>query len=1607
MLRTRIKKSISVLLVLAVFISTMPLASGFVVAEAYEDTGATTSVGAAEADDTQEQDSTPAVTEEADKEPVGTPELEDMPAAPPKEEADQTEDTETTEPIDPPVEVEDMEDATDPDDIAAEPETEDDTATYSSDLRNFVRRVAIFDLCQSTPTLVNPRIKPLIPDTSYQFAIEFAETARMQLVYNNDGLLEYQLPRGLVTEAVQGMPIRDLSNTIIGQYAVNATGLVTLRFGDAAYLDPTDVTFTLEIVAALIDDTSELNFGNGIVIDILPVPMRMEMAAEGIMLLSVSNDLANFLTSAAMWDMSTTPPTQVMPGDTAYIGKSYEFRLTFAESTAWQMDSSAPMTYQLPSGLNIPVAITATSIYNANNIAVGSYTIDTSGLVSMTFFEVDQNGNATSGVNYVDNYTNVTVTLNISAQLMAGDGDLGFIAVQPMEPPMGFTVSKTSSYDPVAEEIHYMITITALNGPVNNIILSDAPLIAGSNTFNNAPNAFSEPMYQVNVLNFPPGSEMPMNVTWTNAPYNMFSYTFAETLNTGDSIVILYSLDLKQFIANNPGLVPSALQYQFTVQNLVAVHGTGSNGETDTEQDSVTDYVKKAFPITKTGTLVPPDSTNLYYRLQWTITIGDGLTTRLNNGTITDTLGPSLVFPLNLADIAVTYLDNASNAVTQDGVTAGVVPNGTDTGFTLPVPGVGLNGTPAAGVYQVEIVFYTQINNPPASGQAPITYTNRVDFGDGAGNDYSATGTVPLIPPGYGAVLHKTSSGICGTPDNGYFVNYTVVVNVPAGLLGQPLWLIDDLGFFPGGSPVTNEFGVNISNFSISATPTDAGAPPLVPAFQYMGPVPASTGNTNTWAIFFGTTELPTQLGGSGLIGWPYNNAVTILIEYQVAIPSSAITALQGAYGSSLQNAAYLVNSSGSFIWGVNDVGGQNTADYWPIFKTGQASADPSLFDYTVTIRGGYSLNRSAPLLPAGNTPIYIDTFDSRMAYMPGSFYVIVNGTTIPVPDASVNAVGNTLTIDFSTFGPTNWFAVNNDFTVHYQLYLLPSAIPQPGETLSPSALTNTASIAVNPGQCTFENSATVTYTQTPINKTMTPSQPGSDLIHVAIVINPDGSIQFAPAGGTAPPLVIAQDVLTNLMLYTDTIQFYTQTPITVGTDTIWDGNWIPQMPINFNTYSLPWSVNVQSDTIIDFVIPNGTPVMITYDALVTLPQGTAGTISNSISIYDLTDGAENGNYVVGNTVVGAEASRLTLRVFKKDNLGQNLPGAAFSLYMTELPSYTGPSDLTETVTVGGQTFYKLGDAVTDANGMAVFDNAWINTSYNFVFMLVETVTPTGYVALNDRTFFTINPGINPAWISAAEATLGGNINSASDFISVINLASDYLPGNLHLRKQFLGLSNAAVQQYLPNFQIVITDPLGSQTSYGLADVLTPMGIVLTDIQSGTYFITEVNYQVSNYTCVVSPQLPIRLDVLPTDVDTGVLLTITNTYTPSYPPVPPTPPVNPPVPPNPPNPPEPPTPPQPPEPPVPPEPSIPPQPPEPPVPPEPPNPPEPPVPPEPPQPPRPPVPAEPLAPRPLSPQTGDGRDIWLWIRYLILGISLSSSALWIGYRERRQGIGKK
>jgi len=1362
------------------------------------------------------------------------------------------------------------------------------------DLSNFVQDVTGFDMSGDTPTQIYPGYDNLYVGDTYRFLINFAGTS--QLEYNPEGRLEYRLPTGLyIQDAIAETSIYYPDD--IGWFEIDYTGLITVWFDDVALQTLDDVSFTLEIFAQLTEDAGDsLDFGNGVVVETMPFGIIATLAS------GYSSDLADFITSVLMYDISQDPEVEIGSGDTTYIGNKYRFVITFAETPELQLayNSNDMLTFQLPAGLSIQTAVAATAIQIANGATVGWYTISATGLVEVWFEDVDQYGvPTTDGSNYID-LTDVTITLEIFAQLTAdAGGGLDFgnnIVVEfepPIPPPPSLTVLKTSRYDPNTERIYYMITITALGAPVRNIWLSDTLTINGQPILNTPNNAFYGFRFALNGgTNF-----TPMDVNWVTPNYAYFTYNFGDlVLNPGNFITVYYYLDLPLLIANNPTLVPSLLEYNFNVSNTVSVIGDGTDGV----NDSTTDNVRKDFPISKSGTVVypsPPDEP--YYQIRWTITIGNGETTRLNGGTVTDTLGADLFLPTE-DQIAITFYGNPSSNIIFDGTAADLgdfTINSTNNGFTFSVP-----DTPGDDIYQVVIIFYTQINAPPHAGQPGIVYENNVDFNDGT-TDFGTGGRVPFTPPTSG-IISKTTSGICGNPDDGYWVDYTITVDVPGGIMAQQLYLFDNLLVGRGGTRVPNipywngNPGVNITAAFTDGTPL----PTLNPLLFFLD---TTTGNYNEWRIYFGTDQ------AGGYVSWQYSQPVTLTVAYRIYLDNTTVDIMRNDNTAQLTNAVYLINSDPSLpiIFsgpGANTVAGVNANDSWPIFKTAQATDNPGLFTYTVTLKGNYS-SRPTPFLQEGKSPTFTDTFDARLGYVPGSFYIMDTGNPqrffAPAPGTDVNIVGSSISvnlIDLQEFNgppalggeviddePGYWFAFKRNFEVHYQLYIL-----EPGTAIQ--GLTNTALISVNPGECIFTNGNTVNYNPNPLSKTM--EADGSEFVHVEIVINPDGSYIFSPDGGTTGPAEItARDVLTNLILYMDTVEFYTQTFIPIGASGVWDGVWTPQ-PLSYNDSAL-WSVNVVSQDIVDFVLPNETPIMIAYDALVTIPVGSTGDIKNEISIFGTSDDSGEDQYYVSGSQAGAGASQLDLRVFKRDGVGNNLYGAVFNLYVTVLPGYTAPTGLTGVlpVTVADGTtrnFYLLADNVmTDENGIAWFSDHWINATYQLLFLLVEVDAPYGYTAINDHTFFTINPHISPATILQHETILGEPINQISDFINITNIPDHLDPGTLRVLKQINGLTDSEISQYLQDFQIVITDPLGVENVFGLNEALA--GIVLRDIMPGIYFITERNADIANFILETSPQLPIRRFIVPNDAG-EVLIVIDNTYTPTIP-RPPRPPIYPPI----------------------------------------------------------------------------------------------------------------
>ncbi|MCL2525653.1 MAG: hypothetical protein FWE46_01165 [Coriobacteriia bacterium] len=1273
--------------------------------------------------------------------------------------------------------------------------------------------------------------------------------------------------------------------------------------------------------------------------------------------ITYSSNLADFITAVAMQDMNGNPITSTTP---TFIGQSYQFLVSFAETPNLQLqyDGSGNLTYQLPSYLNIPAAIGPVDLVgNAPSYPViGTYSVSTAGLVTMSFGTLDLNGRPIAlNQNFIDFYQDVNITFEVTAVLTAGAGnslDFGngvtVSIVPPVEPPPTLSTVKSATYDQTNQQINYTIALTALGGNIDGISLDDLPTLTTSSvtgtTMSNAPtNAFSNFSYEVaggTATSFSPT----INSATSEITYNAFVDGSGNplVLNQDQTLTITYTLNLPDVVNNNngPGQALAGdtdANYSFTVDNTATMGGndadTSPSQALPSASSSTQTPVNRSLSITKTGSYSGAPSTTV----NWTITAGDGYSQQLNAvgavGVITDTLSEGQTISTDLTQIGITYLglgnvEIATGNATNMGGTF-TLDAGPPEGFTFTLPD---DSSSYGAIYSVVITLPVTIT-APIVGIPGVMYTNDASI-DVAGSTEDTTAQVTvnagMIP------MTKLTSGLLGNATTGYYVDYTVSFTIPAGLEGQQIYLYDTLAVFLSDGTVHNVPNVpDPASVNVTYSPTDPTLLNTAPLDLY----------GNSWRIFFGQDTSPLTAQGTvsspEVALWPVDTATAVTVSYRVPIDAASAAIMQSSPNNILENAAYLVNSTdtnpilggqpefdgqqGPGIPG-NIVGGVNTDDIWPIFKSVAGTPNPAVFAYTASLYGNYAQSNAAvTLMEAGSAPQYVDTFDPRMSYVPDTFYVQV-GTNYYAPSSDVTVSGNTLTADFAatdwyqltgplpggtptaTPAPANWFVNRSVMTAHYQLEILPAYLGAQQDSL-----TNTAEIFTDAGTppttanpSSFSNGAVTSYSPQVLEKTMLADPPGSDRVLVTIVINPSGGYVFTDSAGNAPALVSAVDLFRNLQIFTDTITMETQTETSPG---VWDGTWIPAPnPLTFNTGAAYSATVVPAAQVpagyagqIDFVVPNQTPVQISYWALVDLPVGQTGAISNAITVMGVSDSAGDNQYVVGGTHVGVGAGRQDLRLFKTDSVGNNLMGAQFSLYVTDLSAGNTPpgglaTDLTLTGT-GGTSFnfaqlpsdasVPPGEVVqtTDAGGVATFSNGSITSSYRYLYLLVEQSAPTGYYYNTPYTFFTMSQQVTPADTSSLNTQLspvlvsGQSVQRVSDFVSVVNYPLQTVPYTLNIVKEFSGVTSATVNQYLTDFQLVVTDPFQREFTYDLATATDPTGIVFTNFTPGNWTITERNAQIPGFDLTANPSLPFTTSLVP-NPQGQVTLVVQNNYAP-------------------------------------------------------------------------------------------------------------------------------
>ena len=897
--------------------------------------------------------------------------------------------------------------------------------------------------------------------------------------------------------------------------------------------------------------------------------------------------------------------------------------------------------------------------------------------------------------------------------------------------------------------------------------------------------------------------------------------------------------------------------------------------------------------------------------ITWTsvITSFANATDSLNGQVITDTLSAGLSFPADTAISIALYREptvDSSNQYTFTGSPTSLIGTysadtfGTNFAivgneFTFTVP-------PESGGYgkicRVVITYDTAIPSDPTHGESSVTYRNRIGVGGYSTTpepEITITPPVPVKPSVAKESSHIINIGT-GT-ESKLGVKYTLTLTVPANNAIQPVagsnypnypgfYLRDQLTVAGSGT-------VNINN----ATPTDLriefenGDPFPVELYTL---APAANGSANSFDIYFGSSTA-TSLTSA----WPYNDATKLVITYTIPLnltetgtgenPRTIQSLLEGNSARYLQNTLSVVN---------DPRGGDSASAYdaWAVHKWGTVnSADETVFDFVVTLNalaGSSNANKRIDLFEEDEPAIFIDEFSHLLKYVPKSFYVTANGVyygpytyvgdgtsqqsriisgvyveedlikvedgRITVDLAELNRVAWSQSIQSSSVSSTdaveNWYANNYTFEIHYQLKLKNVQEIDDGQTFS-----NSVSI-MSTTQIPFDNDVTVTYNHQPLHKQFLTD--GSNIAVAVITINQHG-IELVPDGAAVKGRFTATDMMSsNLSIYMTTIKFE-----------ILDlnGNVVSVQPVSTVAGSL-WSINVIDPHNIEFILPDKTPIRITYSVLITPENvGSSTTLENRIEVFGYSNVERRQGYQVISTIANASASRETLTLLKRDVYSdERLAGAEFQLYVAYLPSYgyydigTAPEPLKVTGRDGADyDFYALQSKTTAANGEVVFDSPWLTSSYSFLYLLVETRAPDGGYPLltggEEYTFFAFPLGLSSSQLTSLEAIFGPINGNTTDHIIITNgIPPAPGTGMLTLTKTTAGSGSSTTKTFA--FTAVFSEPVTfrgvdyaaeeeitftlrhGQTAYFLNIPVAPAAPEGTD-----YTITEASYSSEGY----------------------------------------------------------------------------------------------------------------------------------------------------------------
>ena len=1142
-------------------------------------------------------------------------------------------------------------------------------------------------------------------------------------------------------------------------------------------------------------------------------------------------DLANFLVlPIEICNLDGTPidgaPT---------VGTDYIIKLRFEEEGSHQFANniiSGYMEYTLPIGadkftiqrdfIDIPIK------QEIDGREVGLFDVDKdTGLVTVRFYEMKADGTPTPGTPYFMNGLDTFFYLNLTARFtnIGENQEIDFgggikIDFDVQKKSAALELEKTADYDRLAETIDYTVTITAEEGPLDNITFTDyfkSNDLSGGNGAIGWDGRPGERGFLKNlkviingVAATPPYSldttEAPGTYSWDSAGNLTVHFDPDIILETGDTIVVTYTMDVGYLLENK--IVNSTTSpygntegrryyYSFKINNKVNVtaldeesHELPASADTETQA--------QRYDVYKTGVLSTDGQT-----IHYVCYAGRDTLVKLNKMVITDTLGDGLTFGSGTA-VTVRYYNSSNVEITPrpSALTA------TGTTFTYTVP----DGHSGSDIYRVEFEYDATIIDTASSDPPTFDNTLKIDSYLDAKNPST---TIHTNNPNAILRMYKTGKFV------GDYIEWTINWFIPGEFNGKPVYLRDQLSNAYGNVPYPGSFKIMVDDGSHTYQLDPELYEVVDFTYDAYNSIYESTSRPYYWFLFFkpyviesNSTRIAQPKSGSVFPDPIPANGVTLTITYRTNLDETKYynnanhapteqSIREWWEDTSRTSESYLENSASGF--GTSD-GGANWKPasnyvwmYYPVIK--ESTSKSSEIWYTVTID---KINGNGTRLDSwGDDPVFEDTFDSNIfEYIDFSFYVWTYGTggvnsygaydigvpgtdllganyitdngngtsTIRVPLKDLNKIRGPVYGSDSSYAewigpPGDWGVVapdgmkelvtkldwwvdrygTNPIRVYYRLKIKDDIDPETINPDGPEIIHNTATLIGDDGEWSGNHDTSVNIYV--VDKEMDKNTATGNTVDITIDINPLGLLL---AQGKAPgSLIEIEDTMsTSLVAYLNSIEISAK--IAPSTE------YVVQTP---GQWPEAWSYMVDGNKI-TFMVRDETPFKITYSALVRGAVGEHIPILNEVSVEGKFKDNAGFTFDVSEASAGAGMSQIPVTLTKTDmaDSGMFLQGAEFALYgTTDFLGRPIGGSVPDTITISDTTFYFLEYGTTGADGKIVFSSIALFPKSKAVYALVEMAPPAGYSMPGDQiTLFSFAEGVTGyaprtvAWISDA-----------------------------------------------------------------------------------------------------------------------------------------------------------------------------------------------------------------------------------------------------------------